>query len=332
MSVSDQALVSVVTPVYNGAKYLGECIESVLAQKYSNWEYIILNNASTDETLRIANDYASRDERIRVYSNDTLLKIIANHNRAFSLISPKSKYVKVVSADDWILPECIRSLAELAEAHPSVGVVCSYQLSGGDDKWYVRTDGLPYQSSIVSGREICRAHLFRELDVFGNPTSNLYRADLVRADKEFYPNQTAEADISAIYKSLKNADFGFVHQVLSYERIHRQRVTTTSTDLNAYLSSKIGDVLEYGPYYLSAVEQRACLNDLLNDYYKYLAVSAVNLRGKVFWRFHKQRLNEVGYPLSVPRLSAAIGLKLLDLTLNPKKTTEALLRRLHRGT
>src|SRR5215467_8228074 len=147
-------LVSVVTPVYNGAKYLAECVESVLGQTYENFEYIILNNNSTDETLRIAEEYAAADQRVRVQSNDTLLPIIANHNRAFSLISPSSKYCKVVSADDWILPHCLEQMAALAEQHPTIGVIGSYQLSGGGDTWYLRTDGLPYHKSFMSGREI----------------------------------------------------------------------------------------------------------------------------------------------------------------------------------
>jgi glycosyltransferase involved in cell wall biosynthesis len=47
-------LVSILTPVYNGEKYLAECIRSVLAQTYQNWEYTIVNNCSTDKTLEIA--------------------------------------------------------------------------------------------------------------------------------------------------------------------------------------------------------------------------------------------------------------------------------------
>lgn len=323
-----QPLVSVVTPVYNGELYLRECIESVLAQTYSNWEYIIVNNFSTDKTLQIAEEYASKDKRIQIHSNDRLLDIIANHNRAFRLISPESKYCKVVSADDWLYPECLARMVSVAEANPSVGIVGAYQLSGGDDDWHVRTDGLPYYRTVIPGREICRAHLLGTLDVFGNPTSNFYRADLVRSTDAFYPNSTAEADLSACFKSLQFADFGFVHQVLSYERVHKSRISATSWDLNAYLPSKIGDCVTYGPLYLTAEELDGRLKALLNQYYKFLAVSAVNSRGKTFWEYHKRRLTEVGFPLDSIRLGKAVCVKFIDFLLEPKQVTRRLLRRI----
>ncbi|MFZ1974630.1 MAG: glycosyltransferase family 2 protein, partial [Candidatus Acidiferrales bacterium] len=59
-------LVSIVTPAYNEENYLAECVESVLAQTYTNWDYTIVNNCSTDATLAIAQKYAAGDPRIRV--------------------------------------------------------------------------------------------------------------------------------------------------------------------------------------------------------------------------------------------------------------------------
>src|SRR6266702_7373720 len=214
MSAQHQPLVSIVTPVYNGEEYLNECIESVLSQTYQDWEYIILNNNSRDRTLEIAEQYQRQDTRIRVYSNDTLLPIIANHNKAFGLISAESKYCKVVSADDWLFPECLERMVRLAEENPSVGIVGAYQLSGGEGIWYVRNSGLPYPRTVVSGQEVCRAHMLGMLKVLGNPTSVMYRADLMRNTDRFFPNPTAEADTSACLKHLRFSDFGFVHQVL----------------------------------------------------------------------------------------------------------------------
>ncbi len=68
-------LVSIVTPVYNGEKFLAEAIESVLGQTYPNWEYTIVENCSIDHTLEIAQSYAIKDKRIRIYENQELLPL-----------------------------------------------------------------------------------------------------------------------------------------------------------------------------------------------------------------------------------------------------------------
>jgi glycosyltransferase involved in cell wall biosynthesis len=88
---SDQGpRVTVLTPVYNGEKHLARCIDSVVAQTYSNFEYIIINNCSTDRTLEIANEFAGRDARIRVISNPSLLNVVDSHNKAFSVAPPRT--------------------------------------------------------------------------------------------------------------------------------------------------------------------------------------------------------------------------------------------------
>ncbi|HID65334.1 MAG TPA: glycosyltransferase family 2 protein, partial [Anaerolineae bacterium] len=115
-SPKSQPLVSVVTPVYNAEPYLAECIESVLAQTYENWEYIIVNNCSTDHSLEIARHYAQQDARIHIHNNDEFLKQFQNWNHAMRQISPESKYCKVVHADDWLFPECLARMVEVAEA------------------------------------------------------------------------------------------------------------------------------------------------------------------------------------------------------------------------
>jgi glycosyltransferase involved in cell wall biosynthesis len=329
MSVHDEPLVSVVTPVYNGALYLRECIESVLAQTYSNWEYIIVNNCSTDETLQIAEEYAKRDQRVRVYSNDKLLDIIANHNRTFRLISPASKYCKQVSADDWLFPECLAKMVGVAEANPTVGIVGSYQLSGaGSDgrNWSVRWAELPYPSVLIPGRDLCRSQLLGGPYVFGTPTSILYRSDLVRAEESFYPNSTSNADTSACYKSLRQTDFGFVHQVLSYERIHAEAASAECRTFNSYESSRLSDLREYGPSYLTPDELKVRQAEILAAYYEFLGVSVFHFRGKAFWDYHKRRFRECGSGFSRIRLAGAVAAKGVDLLLNPKQTVEKLLR------
>ena len=87
MALNRQPLVSVVTPFYNEEKYLAECIKSVLAQTYATWEYIIVNNCSTDKSLEIAKVYQERDPRIRIYNNEMFLNQIENFNYILRQIS-----------------------------------------------------------------------------------------------------------------------------------------------------------------------------------------------------------------------------------------------------
>ena len=162
---------SIVTPVYNNAEYIAECIESVLAQTYQNWDYIVVDNCSTDDSGEIARRYAAKEPRIRVLKNTQFLKVVSNHNHAVRQISPKSKYCKVVFADDWMFPQCIEEMVAVAEEHPSVGVVGAYALEEHRIVW----SGLPYPSTVVP-RHICRRLFLDDLYVFGN--SNLSAVSL----------------------------------------------------------------------------------------------------------------------------------------------------------
>src|SRR5438477_11627392 len=175
MNTASRPLVSIVTPVYNEGAYLAECIESILAQTYQNWDYTIVDNCSVDGSLEIARRYAVQDPRIRIHENQQFLGVIPNHNVALRQISTKSKYCKVVFGDDWIFPNCLEQMVAVAEAHPSVGIVGAFALEGQR----VACTGLPYPSWVVCGRKICRSHFLEALYVFGSANSVLYRADLV---------------------------------------------------------------------------------------------------------------------------------------------------------
>ena len=119
----NRPLVSVVTPFFNTAPYLAECIESVLAQSYSQFEYILLDNCSTDGSSEIAATYASRDPRIRLIRGSQFLSQLPNYNRALAAISDASTYCKIVQADDWIFPECLQLMVQAFEQSESIGLV-----------------------------------------------------------------------------------------------------------------------------------------------------------------------------------------------------------------
>ena len=324
MNLTAQPLVSVLTPVYNGEKYLAECIESVLSQTYQNWKYTIVNNCSTDHTLEIAQAFANSDPRIMIHNNTQFVDIITNHNIAFGLISPESKYCKVVSADDWIFPDCITQMVDLAEANSTIGIVAAYHMSGER----IGNAGLPYPSTVVPGKDICRRSLLGGPYVFGAPTSLLYRSDLVRTAEAFFPNLSPHADTAACYKYLQHCDFGFVHQVLAYERIHTGQTSEKSRRLDYYIAEILRYLVEYGPMYLSKKELEERIHEHMVDYYKFLSRNLFRRRNEEFWDYHKSQLKQWGYPLNKVTLTKAVFLHIMNALLNPKQTIERLSRRL----
>jgi glycosyltransferase involved in cell wall biosynthesis len=305
MAENVQPIVSVVTPVYNGEKYLPECIESVLSQTYKNYEYLIVNNCSKDGSLEIARRYARSDNRIRVHDNVEFLEIIANHNHAFRQISPSAKYCKVVSADDVILPDCLKQMVEFAEANPTVGIIGSYQQSGERVLWH----GFPYPRTVFPGREVCRRIFLGENPGFGfgAPTSLLYRADLIRKVRDFFPDPSPHSDTSACFAAMQHNDYGFIYQLLSFERAHEATQSSKSAKINSYAPANLNDLLRYGRAFLTEPELKVAVQRMLNGYYRFLAINYFGKsQGPDFWIYHRNRLQEMGFPLKHFRLVKAL--------------------------
>ncbi len=321
MNVDAEPLVSVVTPVYNCEEYLAECIESVLDQEYHKWEYIIVNNCSRDRSLEIAQTYALKDRRIRIHNNSQFLGMIQNHNHALRQISADSKYCKVVHADDWLFPECIEKMVQLAEGHPKVGLVGAYGL---EETW-VAWDGLPYPSTVVPGREICRRTLLDGLYIFGTPSSLLIRSDLIRSRKYFYNEANFHADSEMCFEVLQNADFGFVHEVLTFTRVHNEAASSFARRFNTYILGDLTWLMKYGPAYLTSEEYEKCLKRSLNGYYRFLAESLWSRREKEFWDYHRTELKKLNCSFSRTKLIVALGSVLVDFLLYPKETVSSII-------
>ena len=326
MSCDSQPLVTVVTPVYNGEQYLAECIESVLAQNYQNWEYIIVNNCSTDRSLKIAQAYAQQDARIRIHNNSEFVSALQNHNIGLRQVSAEAKYCKMVFADDWLFPHCISQMVELAEANPRVAIVGAYGLNDTQVSW----GGLPYPSPVLPGREICRRTLLGGFYVFGSPTSILIRSDLMQKHEALYNESNFHADNELCFDLLKDFDFGFVHQVLTYSRRHNETRSSFSERFNTYLLGTLIILTKYGPIYLEEREYEKCLQDHMESYYRFLAQSLLYRMDKELIEYHKSGLRSIGYAFSRAKLLAVLGLEVLDILGNPKNTLERMARRIRR--
>jgi glycosyltransferase involved in cell wall biosynthesis len=305
-------LVSVVTPVYNGADYLEECIESVLDQTHENWEYIIVDNCSTDGTFEIARGYESRDPRVRLVAADVFVGPIENQNRAVREISLESKYTKVLHADDWLFPECLERMVELAESNPRIGVVSAYRL----EETRVTLDGLPHSLTVLPGREIARSTLLADPYpfLFGSPSSVLIRSDLIRARNPFYNEDNPwNEDTEACLESLKVSDFGFVHQVLTFSRRPEGSLFSQHTGVGAYLPGEIKLLAKFGRTYLTEAEYERRLAVLLAWYGIFFLRSLRKLADPDFRDHHRTALREIAPATKLRDVLGGVRLQLLRM-------------------
>jgi glycosyltransferase involved in cell wall biosynthesis len=326
MAQATRPLVSVVTPFYNTSGYLAQCIESVLAQSYPEFEYILMDNCSTDGSADIAETYAQRDSRIRLIRCSQFLSQLANYNRALAEISGKSKYCKIVQADDWIFPECLELMVGTFEQSDSIGLVSSYWLTDAENA--VEGSGYPVGMPILSGRECAQWFLRTGIYIFGSQTTVMYRSSLVRSSESFYDVSLPHADLEKCMEILERWDFGFVYQVLSFTRRENESIISKFLSLESYWLVPYIITQRYATVFLEAGEAAFVKRKSKRTYYRALARAALRLKGRAYWRYHKAGLKALSEreTLDWPYLALQVGAVSLWIASNPGRTIERALR------
>lgn len=315
-------LVSVVTPVFNAEKYIEECVRSVLGQTYPHWEYIIVNNRSTDHTLSLVQGLTRRDPRVRIITNPVFVSQMANWNLGLAAMSPACRYCKVLHADDWMYPECLERMVEVGEKNTRAAVIGSYRL----DEDRVNLDGIPPDREFMSGREVCRAYLLEKMYLFGSPSSLLLRSSIVRKNQPFYDPSSVHADTEACLRILKDQDFGFVHQVLTFTRRHNESASSLVNRFDTRRLERVQTIEKYGLIYLSPDEFALRRKRIWRAYHRFLARKAFELEESAYWRYHSRELRKVGRSMNPLKIFL---LMLYQLTL-PRETLPHLKKGLTR--
>lgn len=314
-------LVSMVTPFYNSADYLSECIDSVMGQTYKNWEYIIADNCSTDGGGAIAEKYAATDPRIRFIKETEFVGQVENYNRALGYISPESKYCKIVQADDLIYPTCIEEMVHVAESGDRVGLVSSFTLYGDS----VCHGGLSLGSGpVYTGRDAARAQLFG-CTLFGSPTVVMYSSGAVRMRKPFFSTTTPYfEDTETCFEILKSYDFGFVPQILTYNRRDNESIWAGLTSYNPMILYEYMFILRFGSHFLSPEEFRERSRDIEHRYYDFLAWGALHRFKKEFWQFHDRGLANAGRSISRCRVALHAASMIVEFLFSPRRVFGAI--------
>lgn len=307
-------LVSIITPVYNDAEYVAECIESVLRQTYDNWEYILVDNCSTDGSDSIIARYASRDRRLRVLRNVTLLPQAQNHSLGLRQISPNSKYCKIVHADDWIFPECLERMVEVAESDQSVGIVAAYSLEGVK----VQGAGLPYTAVVIPGREAGRWLMLNVQYSLNTPNSQLYRADVVRSIDPFFDERSLACDVEVVYQILQKWNLGYVHQVLSFHRLDNEGIWQRIRGFQPGPLIWFICATRYAAFFFDPEQAAQQRRHFEQTYLRLLGEAALQPVPQGFWDYHRKGLRTIGYELTNIKLAKWVFVAILNLVGNPK--------------
>lgn len=283
--------VSILTPVYNGQAFLEEAVSSAARQTFEDWELLIVDNASKDGTRAIAQRWAEKEARIKLLPFEEFISVQENHNRAIAAMNPASKYCKFLHHDDVLYPECLARMVDVAERHPEVGVVSAFRL----EEATVEHDGLlPPTREVMPGRDVVRGALLGPPWVTGSPSSLLFRAETVRRLVPLFDGTVWHADTDAAYRLLLESDLGFVHQVLSYTRLHEGALTPFSHQVNSYLTHEGRMLARYGRELLGDERWRDAMRDWLARYLWYLAKQRVKPSRLGDRRFHSFHRREIG--------------------------------------
>jgi glycosyltransferase involved in cell wall biosynthesis len=212
--------VSVCIPNYNYDRFIGQAIQSVLDQTFADFELIIVDDCSTDNSVPVIKSFS--DERVKFYQNEKNIGRVKNINKCLSLAS--GEYVTLLPSDDIYLPTSLEKRVEILDSNPAVGLVYS---SAGviDEDGVVIKEYCPYsQDYIRKGEEE-----FKRL-IFANHISVLtamVRRECYTSLGVFNEAVTGGADWEMWLRiSLNNYDIAFITEVLAYDRMHSGNVST----------------------------------------------------------------------------------------------------------
>jgi glycosyltransferase involved in cell wall biosynthesis len=222
-SQMSESLVSVCLPVYNGARYLAESIESVLAQTHTNLELLIADDGSTDDTADLCMKYAQRDKRIKFWRNETNLGLFANYNRCME--SARGTFIKPFAQDDILHNEMLAKAVEVFQFNQDVSLISvgrrwidetgadiSRQVTSPRATKYVPPD------RPIPGSVVIRKALSPVTNFIGEPVSVIFRADAKGTG--FDEDLSHIGDLEYWLRLLKQGSFYFKSDVLCSYRSH----------------------------------------------------------------------------------------------------------------
>lgn len=290
MICGDHPSVAILTPVYNGEKYLRETMQCVQQSDYPNLVHVVLDNASTDGTAGIVESFRGGRVPLIVLRNPTTIPMAANFN-AIALLAPEdAKYVRVLCADDLMAPTAISKMVPVAESDERIGAVgCLCRNIG------LLGEELPRSKQVFDGKFLVRAYLRRETSVFSG-THFLYRRSVFRNGPPPYDDQMgASIDADCAVRIALKGHVGFVHEVLAEFRHHSESHSAMVAEKGgAHFFEWLLLLDRYGPEAMTEAEYAKCRTLYRHYYLRRALLTAARARDMDFLWLQRSRLAAIG--------------------------------------
>lgn len=236
--------VSVLIPTYNYAHILDVTIQSVLAQTYKDFELIIVDNCSTDNTVEVVQKYLS-DSRVSFHRNDRNLGLTGNWNRCLELA--KGEYLKYLCADDKLHPQILEKYIPIMDSHPQVSIISCHRQEF-DEHGLKKKVVYPPFVGVKDGREVIYEMVQHDQNFLGDPTRPMLR----RSNLKVGPFRKLEfvTDWEMWIRHLIVGDCYVIPEVLAYGRKHQgqQQVRCKKLSINHLEMYMLYEAIYKGDY------------------------------------------------------------------------------------
>ncbi len=214
-------LVSVLVPVYNGEKFLRECLDSILAQDYANMEILIADDGSSDGSMAVMEFYAGGEPRVRCWKNQKNLGLVENWNCL--LHEARGEYIKFVFQDDKLLSaSAVSEMAQSLTNQPHVSLVASASEVIDESSGFLGTRNY-FRSGYNPGKNVIFRCLVQNANLIGEPSVVMFRNPLNA--RRFNPQLRHLVDLEFYFGLLEQGDFDYIAKPLAAFRRHPEQQT-----------------------------------------------------------------------------------------------------------
>ncbi len=209
-------LVSVIMPAYNGEKFIEKSIKSIINQKYDEWELILIDDASTDNTYQVINSFS--DSRVRVFRNSSNKGISYSTN--LGIKESKGKYIALLDDDDLATPNRLGLQVEYLESREDIDILGGRAVCIDEEDNIIKHDYTPlYNPKMIKAW----MHFYNRR--FSNGTTMIKSSFIKKNNLFFKEDYYGIQDFKFMADSSKVGNISSIDRVLQYKRIHENEAT-----------------------------------------------------------------------------------------------------------